>query len=59
LEFSEDFGKNTEGDVVIDVMFDVYVFLCEDQVVDVFDFVDGGRRGCHITGAKWTVGVRV
>ena len=59
MEFSEDFGKNTEGDVVIDVMFDVYVFLCEDQVVDVFDFVDGGRRGCHITGAKWNVGVRV
>jgi len=58
MEWTEDFGS-TEGDVVIDVVFDVDIFLSEDQVVDVFDFVDGGRRGCHITGAKWTVGVRV
>jgi hypothetical protein len=46
LEWTEDFDS-TEGDVVIDVMFDVDIFLCQDQVVDVFDFVDGGRRRCH------------
>ena len=51
--------SSTEGHVVLDVMFDVEVFLCENQVIDVFDFVDGGRRGCHITGAKWNVGVSV
>jgi hypothetical protein len=58
LEWTEDFDS-TEGDVVIDVMFDVDIFLCEDQVVDVFDFVNGGRRGGHYTGAEWIVGVRV
>jgi hypothetical protein len=51
LEWTEDFDS-TEGDVVIDVMFDVDIFLCQDQVVDVFDFVDGGRRGCHVTLAR-------
>jgi hypothetical protein len=32
----EDF-VSTESDVVIDVVFDMYVFLCEDKVVDVID----------------------
>lgn len=54
IEWTEDFGS-TEGDVVIDVVFDVDILLRKDQVVDVFDFVDRGRRGCHITGAKWSV----
>jgi hypothetical protein len=46
----EDF-VSTESDVVIDVVFDMYVFLCEDKVVDVIDL---GRscRGCHITGVR-------
>ena len=46
----EDF-VSTESDVVIDVVFDINVFLCEDEVVDVFD-LGGGRRGCHVTGAR-------
>jgi len=45
MELTEDFGS-TECDVVIDVMFNVDIFFCEDQAVDVFDFVDGGCRGC-------------
>jgi hypothetical protein len=32
----EDF-VSTESDVVIDVVFDMYVFLREDKVVDVID----------------------
>jgi len=49
-ERREDF-VSTESDVVIDVVFDINVFLCEDKVVDVFDL---GRscRGCHVTGAR-------
>lgn len=47
----EDF-VSTESDVVIDVVFDINVFLCEDEVVDVFD-LGGGCRGCHVTGARW------
>ena len=35
-ERREDF-VSTESDVVIDVVFDINVFLCEDEVVDVFD----------------------
>lgn len=46
----EDF-VSTESDVVIDVVFDINVFLCEDEVVDVFD-LGGSRRGCHVTGAR-------
>jgi hypothetical protein len=46
----EDF-VSTESDVVIDVVFDMDVFLCEDEVVDVFD-LGGGCRGCHVTGAR-------
>ena len=49
----EDFFS-TESDVVIDVVFDMDVFLCEDEVVDVFDLV-GGCRGCHVTGARRSV----
>ena len=45
----EDFFS-TESDVVIDVVFDINVFLCEDEVVDVFD-LGFGCRGCHVTGA--------
>lgn len=58
MEWTEDFDS-TEGDVVIDVMFDVDIFLCEDQVVDVFDFVNGGRRWGHYTGSECIVEVRV
>jgi hypothetical protein len=46
----EDF-VSTESDVVIDVVFDMYVFLCEDKVVDVID-LGRGCRGCHITGVR-------
>jgi hypothetical protein len=49
-ERREDF-VSTESDVVIDVVFDINVFLCEDEVVDVFD-LGFGCRGCHVTGAR-------
>lgn len=46
----EDF-VSTESDMVIDVVFDIDVFLREDKVVDVFD-LGGGCRGCHVTGVR-------
>jgi hypothetical protein len=49
-ERREDF-VSTESDVVIDVVFDINVFLCEDEVVDVFD-LGVSCRGCHVTGAR-------
>jgi hypothetical protein len=49
-ERREDF-VSTESDVVIDIVFDMDVFLREHEVVDVFD-LGGGCRGCHVTGAR-------